>query len=117
ETPEDAAVALRTNTVRVEKRNRKAVARLTKGVRNLGIKLSKLGPVELPEMGSIPVAAAAEVEERILSKLAEWNSKTKRSPLVRGAVSAWQWRAVARVFKRLGATIGTIICVLVMFAF
>ena len=38
--------------------------------------------------GSIPVAPAAAVEERILSKLTGWSPKAERSPLVRGAVSA-----------------------------
>ena len=45
EAPESAAAALRIKTVRVEKRNRKAVARLTKRVRKLGIKYDQIDGV------------------------------------------------------------------------
>ena len=116
ETPENAAAALRTNTGRVEKRNRKAVARLTKRMQKLGIKLRKLGPVELPEMGSIPVAAAARWKSGFCRG---WRAggQTRRR-----AAGAWGCfgMAVRRAGKVLQATrseTGTIICVLVMFAF
>jgi DNA-directed RNA polymerase specialized sigma24 family protein len=99
EAPENAAAALRTNTVRVEKRNRKAVARLTKRMQKLGIKLRKLGPLELPEMGLIGWRGGSG--RGILSRLAGWRSNAEKNSLVRGAVSSMAGAGSGRFCKRL----------------
>lgn len=117
EAPDVVAKALNTTPTRVEGRHRKSVARLTRHLEKLANKLPKSEPVALPEMGSIPAAPPADAEERILAKLAQWNAKAAKSALVRSAVSAWQWRAVGKFFKGLGATAATIICLLVAFGF
>src|SRR4051812_29730906 len=117
EFPSDAAPALRTNTARVQKRNTKAVAKLTKRVHKTLVKLQKNGPVEAPAFRSYALQPAIDVQERMVGRVAQWTRKTKKDVLVANALSHWRWRGVGQIFKRIGATIGVVVCLLFTLAF
>jgi hypothetical protein len=112
EFPSDVAKALRTTTVRVEKRHFKAVAKLTKRIHKTVAKLQKSGAIEAPSFRSYVLQPSVEVSERIVGRIAQWTRKSKKDALVVNAISRWQWLAIGRFFKRLGATVGVIGCVL-----
>jgi DNA-directed RNA polymerase specialized sigma24 family protein len=110
--PSDVAQGLRTSVERVQKRHAKAVAKLTRRVHKTLSKLQRSGSVEAPAFRSYALQPAVEVEQRILARVAQWTRKSKKDPLVVDAISRWQWLAIGRFFKRVGATISVIVCVL-----
>ena len=110
------AQALRTKQSRVESRYHKAVAKLTKCIHKKLRKLNDATVTQAPAFRSYVAAPPLDVEEGVLAAVGQWTRKSKKDALVLGAISSWQWLAVGRVFKRIGATIGTIVLVLALFA-
>jgi DNA-directed RNA polymerase specialized sigma24 family protein len=114
EFPDAVARALGTTTARVEKRHTKSVAKVTRAVHKRLRKLEKNGPVTAPAFRSYVVTPPIEMEERVLARVTQWTRKTKKDSLVINAISQWQWLRVRTFFKRLLATVGAIVCVLMM---
>jgi hypothetical protein len=117
EFPSDVGPALGSSTARVQKRHATAVAKLTKRVHKKLVKLQKLGPAEAPAFGSYTLQPAMEVQERIVGRVAQWTRKTKKDVLVANALSQWRWRGVGQIFKRIGATIAVVVCLLFSLVF
>lgn len=115
EQPSDVAAQVRTKAAKVEKNYHKAVAKITKHVHKRLVKLQKTEAIEAPAFRSYVITPAVEVEERIVARVAQWTRKTPKEPLVLSAISSWQWLNLGRFFRRLAATIGTVVLVLVMF--
>jgi hypothetical protein len=130
ELPDRVAGALRMATTRFEKRYYKAVAKVTRRVDRALRKLERRGQdvgaltptlsrgergMEAPAFRSYAVGVAGDVEERVVGRIAQWAPKAAKDPLVRSAISGWRWLAIGRFFKRLGATVGTIVCVVILF--
>ena len=114
EFPDAVARALGTTTARVEKRHTKSVAKITRAVHKKLKKLERNGPVAAPAFRSYVIAPALEVEERVLARVAQWTRKTKKDSLVTNAISQWQWLRVRTFVKRLLATVGAIVCGVMM---
>src|SRR4051812_18014398 len=114
EFPDAVARALGTTTIRVEKRHTRAVAKMTRRVHKKLRKLRQAASIEAPSFRSYVVAPPAEVEERVLVRVAQWTRKTKKESLVINAISHWQWLRVRTFFKRLLATVGAVVCGLML---
>jgi hypothetical protein len=96
----------------VESRYNKAVAKLTRRVRKRLAKLGDTGITEAPAFRSYVAFVPVEIEERTAARLAQWQPKAAKDPLVQSAIVSWRWLALGRFFKRLGATVGATVCVL-----
>jgi len=114
EEPSSVATALHASQPRVEKRYRKSVAKLTRRVHKRLVKLGNNAPAEAPAFRSYVAAAPIDVEERIVARVSQWAPESPKDALVRSVISSWRWLAIGRFFKRLGATVGAIICVLLL---
>lgn len=106
------AVALRTSPTRVERRCRKAAAKLTRRIHNRLVKRPGAGPIEVPAFRSHVAIPPAEIEEEIVSRLARWEPRSARDPLVQGTIRSWRWLAVRRFFRRFAAVTGILFGVL-----
>lgn len=101
---------------KIEKNYHKAVAKVTRAVHKRLVRLQRIEAVEAPPFRSYVVAPLPEVEERIIGRVAQWNRKSPKEPLVRSAISSWQWLALGRFFRRVAATIATVVGALVLLA-
>ncbi|HUS36105.1 MAG TPA: CotH kinase family protein, partial [Verrucomicrobiae bacterium] len=115
EQPSEVAAQVRTSAAKVEKNYHKAVAKITKHVHKRLAKLQKTEAIEAPAFRSYVIAPPVEAEERIVARVSQWTRKSRKEPLVLSAISSWQWLNLGRFFKRLAATIGTVVLVLVLF--
>jgi hypothetical protein len=114
------ATALRVKARKVEQRQAKANDRVSRSIKKLAAKAGKSANAS-EFLRALPTAPPAEVEARIVEKMAAWSPQTQRDPRVISIFSAWRWLAFGHFLKRFaigfGVTVLTVALVVATFAF
>jgi hypothetical protein len=117
EPTESAAVALRSKAARIQKRFAKGETKIQKALNKVSKKYSAQSLAASSWLASLAAAPGGGIESRILTQASEWDPRVDVDRLAKSAIAAWRWRAVGRFFNRLGATVGTMVLLLVATGF